>query len=231
MIEVRVVVEGETERAFVKMVLAPHFSERLHIWPVLVDKPGQPGGAPRWPVAKRDICRHLKSGGGRRAVHVTTMFDYYGMPDDWPSRAAARTKTPAERAPTIEAAMRVEVAAQLGTDFDSCLFLPHVQMHELESLLFTDVHKLEAAFPERGREVKRLAVETAGLEPEEINDDPTTAPSHRITAHIPEYRRAKVRAAPPTLREIGMSALRARCPHFASWIERLESLAPTAPNR
>jgi len=231
MLEVCVVVEGQTEMAFVSEVLVPHLAERLRIWPALVRKPGQPGGVPHWLVARRDILNHLKSGAGKRAVHVTTMFDYYGMPTDWPGRDNAPTKAHAERAPSIEAAMQVDIATALGTGFDDRLFRPYVQMHEFEALLFTDLLKLREPFPERDRELERLAAETSGLAPEEINDTHATAPSHRIIAHIPEYERAKRRAAPVALASIGLAKLRAACQHFDSWVAWLESLASTGHNR
>jgi hypothetical protein len=55
-----------------------------------------------------------------------------------------------------------------------------------------------------------------------IDDGPTTAPSKRIIAEIPEYDKATAGVA--VAEKIGMDTLRQKCRHFNEWITRLEQL-------
>ena len=61
--------------------------------------------------------------------------------------------------------------------------------------------------------------------PELINEGDHTAPSKRIIAVIPEYKKEKATAGPLVAQKIGLTRLRERCPHFDAWLTRLEKLA------
>jgi len=58
--------------------------------------------------------------------------------------------------------------------------------------------------------------------PEDINDDPQTAPSKRITEIVPGYY--KTVHGPMLTRRIGLNILRHECHHFNEWLEWLEDL-------
>lgn len=58
--------------------------------------------------------------------------------------------------------------------------------------------------------------------PEEINDGVSTAPSKRILAVAPGYQ--KVADGIIAARRIGLHAIRATCPNFNAWIQKMESL-------
>ncbi|WP_443029028.1 DUF4276 family protein [Spirulina sp. CS-785/01] len=60
--------------------------------------------------------------------------------------------------------------------------------------------------------------------PELINDDPNTAPSKRIIAQFPEYKRDKTSAGPDLAAYIGLQEIRSHCPHFNGWLSKLERL-------
>ena len=86
--ELVVIVEGETELTFVRVQLAAHLA--LHgttAWPVLPGKHRNQGGVKNWDSAKGDIVRTLKE-----KRFCSTMFDFYGMPQDWPGRLDAGKK-------------------------------------------------------------------------------------------------------------------------------------------
>jgi hypothetical protein len=116
----------------------------------------------------------------------------------------------------------------MGAGFDQSRFIPYVQMHELEALIFADPVKLCEEFPDRAGEVRELIASVSGLEPEEINDRPTKAPSKRIIAYIPEYKSRKGSSAANVLTLIGIDKLRTKCAHFAEWLGRLEGLQAAA---
>jgi hypothetical protein len=59
--------------------------------------------------------------------------------------------------------------------------------------------------------------------PEDINDNPQTAPSKRIRKIYPSFQK-------PTdgviiAKNIGINAIRKECSHFNKWLTRLESLS------
>lgn len=219
MIRVHVLVEGQTEETFVKSVLQPHFNPReTYLLPRLIGKPGHKGGVGEYPRARRDILAALRQDGG---AFCTTMLDYYAMPDSWPNREAASHKPFAAKSVTIEEAILADISAELGAGFNRVRFIPYVQMHEFEALLFSDP-KLLAAGLELPDDAAVQGIRDQFHCPEEINDSHQTAPSKRIMGLNPGY--AKVLDGVRISQNIGLNAMRAQCPHFNGWIARLESL-------
>ena len=105
-------------------------------------------------------------------------------------------------------------------------FIPYIQLHEFEALLFAGLQKLDTQFLDRPSALQQL-VETA-MElgsPELVDDGPTTAPSKRITAAIPEYASRKASAGPIVAAKIGLPGLQLQCRHFREWLERLTAAA------
>lgn len=217
-------VEGPTEEKFVRELLAPAFwSLDVSIIPTTYGHPRRQGGVPAWGKAQRELVGLLKQDTGR---HVTTMFDYYGMPLDWPGRDMAPEKPHEERGDLVEEQMRGRIAASLQSELAANRFIPYVQMHELEALFFSDPESLgdvlaRDARPQRiQRQLQRIA--DAFATPEQIDDDPATAPSKRIRALAPDYQ--KVTDGNIAARRIGLRAMRRKCPHFDKWVCRLEAL-------
>ncbi len=120
--------------------------------------------------------------------------------------------------------MADDIRYAFGSEFDGSIFVPYVQMHELEALILASPQRLADEFPERRQEVGQLAMSIEGLDPEAIDDGATTAPSKRIITHVPEYEKRKSSAAPNVLRMIGVDTLRQTCRHFGEWVGRLEQL-------
>jgi len=58
--------------------------------------------------------------------------------------------------------------------------------------------------------------------PEEIDDNPTKAPSKHIEQLKPGYR--KVVMGKTISEAIGIPAIREKCPHFDQWLTKLEML-------
>ena len=98
----------------------------------------------------------------------------------------------------------------------------HVMLHEYETLLYVDPTLCGTRLSTPNlTTVMTAAVAVAG-EPELVNDGPNTAPSKRIQAVYPGY--AKSADGPTLAEEIGLVRLRSSCPHFAQWIDWLETL-------
>ena len=230
MSEVVAIVEGQTEQTFVSNHLAAHLGGLgITIWAVLSGKSRKQGGVRRWESAKGDILRTLKE---RR--YVTTMFDFYAMPNDWPGRLEASRLPYEQRGTHVEQRIMQAIAEEVGDRFDVRQLIPYVQVHEFEALLFADVAKMaEALAPVCAHPEDRLVskfrqmVEAAGP-PEAINDHYETCPSRRIAGVVSGYN--KVAFGPTIVGRIGLDVLRAGCPHFGQWLGRLEALAAGGVN-
>ncbi len=121
----------------------------------------------------------------------------------------------------VEDAMLADISSQLGGRFNCARFIPYVQMHEFEALLFSDPALLAKGLdlPDDS-EVQRIRNKFHS--PEEINDGEQTAPSKRIKGLSSGYD--KVLQGVLISQKIGLNVLRAQCPHFNGWIEKLEAL-------
>lgn len=227
--ELVALVEGETEQAFVRDVLAAHLV--LHgtsAWAVLPGRRRDQGGVKKWEVARKDIVRTLTE---RR--YCTTMFDWYAMPADWPGRSASASLPRPRRAAHVEMQMQDDVVAAMGTNFDPRFFVPYVQLHEFEALAFADVAVLAEVLSSKTdvpiaklTEHLQAVLDECG-DPEAIDDGYATCPSRRIAGVAPRYR--KTLDGPRIVERIGIGALRSRCPHFASWLDRLEAIGKAEP--
>ena len=143
-------VEGETEKAFIDSVLAPHLEGRGYssISARLIGSRRSRvnrGGGVSWSSVRNGIVRHLKED---RQAFVTTMVDYYGMRQSkstqWPGRVAARSLPLPQRAEAVQNAIGADIAESMGRTFDARRFIPYVSMHEFEALLFSDCDGLPA---------------------------------------------------------------------------------------
>ena len=214
------VVEGQTEQTFVRDVLAPWLGWRgVMLSARLVGKPGHKGGG-SFHRARNDIISLLKQ---QSDTYVTTMFDFYGMPNSWPGRDDARKLAHPNKAPSIEQAIHEQIGAELGGSFDDDRLIPYVQMHEFEALLFSEPSALSQVMREPDTEEDLQAIRDGFSTPEEINDDPNTAPSKRIESLYGNYQKPFHGRLAAT--RITVEVMREECPHFNEWIDTLESLA------
>lgn len=222
-------VEGETEEAFVNEVLAGHLYACGYeqVSARIVGNARQRdrrGGIRGWNSVRKDIVRHLSEDPGCIA---TTMVDYYALPQSderaWPGRAQAGLLPFAEKAATMQTALRQDVSAAMGVDFDPKRFVPYVVMHEFEGLLFSDCQAFADGIGNGQLAGKFQSIRDQFATPEEINDSPHTAPSKRVAALIPGYQ--KPLYGNLAALEIGLEKIRLACPHFHAWLTQLEGLA------
>jgi hypothetical protein len=215
------VVEGQTEQGFVEGVLAQHLVTRnVYISARLVGKPGHKGGDCRYGRAKADILLLLRQESG---TLVTTMFDFFALPDSWPGRNEAGHVPSDQRAAVVEEAVKKDIVGEMGKSFDESRFLPYIQMHKFEALLFSRPATICEVLRSPGSEGKVQALRDAFDNPEEINDNAATAPSKRLQSIFAGYR--KRTDGLTAARRIEVDAMRDECPHFAQWLGTLESLS------
>jgi hypothetical protein len=145
------------------------------------------------------------------------MIDLYGLPGDFPG-LAEHTRIRENPIPYVEA-----LEKRLEETIDDRRFIPYIQLHEYETLLFTDPDAFAFSFDGRDRAIQSLK-DIAGSFPsiEHIDDGQPTAPSKRIIDLIPEYDADKATAGPDIAEFIGLPRLRKACPHFGTWIDALE---------
>lgn len=183
------------------------------------------GGIRSWLSTRKDIINHLREDPDCIA---TTMVDYYGLPQtapgEWPGRVrSSGMRTIEGKAQCVQEAVRQDVAAEMGSRFDSDRFVPFVVMHEFEGLLFSDCAAFSRGIRRSDLEVGLRNIRGAFATPEEINDSPITAPSKRVEALIPEYQKPLLGVL--AVLEIGLDRIRGECPHFNGWLAELESLS------
>lgn len=208
-------VEGQTEETFVRELLQPHYAcKGLFLTPIIVStSPGHKGGVLSYAKVRPQIERLCKQDAGAR---VSTMFDLYALPNDfpgkldpaWPACGGGRQKA-------------VFVEERMAHDIGRANFIPYIMVHEFEALLFTEPQHFAQWSDDQT--VKTLAAVRRDAMPEDINDDPRTAPSKRIIGAMSDYQ--KPFHGPLIACDIGLDAMRADCPHFHCWLQKLESLA------
>jgi len=143
----------------------------------------------------------------------------YALPNDFPGyQEAQRIADPYEKVFFLEKAM--------GVDINERRFLPYLQLHEFEALIFAEPPTLLEEYPDRQDAIQKLQNQLAeefNGNPELINEGRETAPSKRIENSIPEYD--KVSSGPLVTELIGIDFLKEKCQHFNAWISTLENLA------
>jgi hypothetical protein len=221
-----VTAEGKTERIFVKQVLAPHLAQYdivADARSVLTGRDRRAsrehrGGIGSYKKAREDILTWLKQD-NHRDCRFTTMFDLYALPNDFPGCLEAREKDPYERVRVIERSIKQDIMSALDIQHE---VIPYIQLHEFEALILADPQQLRWEYLEHDHPIGNLISKVGDENPELIDDGPTTAPSKRIIAEIPEYDKATAGVA--VAEKIGMDTLRQKCRHFNEWITRLEQL-------
>ena len=176
------------------------------------------GGMTTYERAKNDILNWLKED---RSAYVTTMFDFYCLPHDFPGyEDAIHCPTHLESVEHLELKMKEDIDAGLAGSVPD-RFIPYIQLHEFEALLYTDLSLLEADYLDDIGAIRKLREETTGIPPEAINNGVETAPSKRLLKAI-NYKKGATPVA--WLEKITIDKIVLCCPHFAAWIEKLRQL-------
>jgi len=223
MIRLIVVVEGQTEEAFIKDVLAPHLAAySVYVSVTIVGKmtahrrghQGRGGGHfKHW---RKDIERILGGDSGED-LRVTTLFDLYGLPEDFPGMSEHGLDPDTNRRCDM-------LQTALADTFSDRRLLPYLQRHEFEALVLASLTSLRLLLDAKDDIAGLDGLETniAGKCPEDINDGLETSPSKRILTYIPGYN--KTLHGPLAATGAGLSELRRLCPRFHAWMSCLESL-------
>jgi hypothetical protein len=196
--------EGQTEQGFCLQVLQPHLfpdgagiihtlavgeKDHHHLYGL--------GRRMKYERIRKFIRNTIKQREGED-VFFTTLFDLYALPADFPGKDG-NVRNPANPTPYVEA---LELA--FGQNIGHHGFIPYLQLHEYETMLFADPDAFAYSFENCGAAIQQLQAIADSLGSIElINDGNDTAPSKRIISFIPEYDGRKSTAGPDTAEYIG----------------------------
>jgi len=220
MARVSVLCEGETELRFVTDVLAPYFWPReISLTPVLLGVPGHKGGRVNYTRVRKDILLQLKQDTN---VYCSTMFDLYGLESGFPGTIPPTGFVGVQKAVHIENAVFQDIVSMVPQLRPDLRLIPYLQVHEYEGLLFSDTTAFAAALGQANLVAQLAQIRSQFETPEDINDDPNTAPSKRIAGIYRQYN--KVIEGTVAAQRIGLDRMLEECHHFRNWIERLAAL-------
>ena len=226
---IHILCEGQTEQGFVEEVLRPSLQDKgiKGIKSTLIEtnkKKNARGGLLSYNHALTDLrlLQRTKIDGDFERHIFTTMFDFYALPDDFPGFEKIKTiRDPYLKVSNLE--------KDFADEINDNRFIPYIQLHEFESLLFCGIEYIAELYPGCEKRCKQLtqALQNVG-NPELINNSPHTAPSKRIIKAIEGDNKTHYNYNKPTTGKIvtgkiGIDMLREKCKHFNEWIEKLIS--------
>jgi hypothetical protein len=213
-----IVCEGQTEQEFCNDILQPHLIQ----FGIVVQNPTikkTAGGIVNWASLKHQIETHLKQD---PTAFVTTLIDFYGIHanHNYPNWLQANQHNNKNIGMDLmEQGMLASIPAQFQQRF-----IPYIQLHEFEGLLFCDINVFDNGFEENEFLDYNYLVQTLNdnQNPELINDSSITAPSKRLLKIIKDY--SKITHGCLIAQDIGINKIRAKCPRFNKWIDDLEHI-------
>lgn len=217
-----IVVEGKTEAFFIRDLLAPELSQRgLLLTPIPIGKLGHRYGNVTFQRAQTDIIHLLKQ---HKNSLISTMMDCYGIDSEWPGKKELKKDLSAiQKADHLEDQFKTALS-KVFPDFLHAIttrFIPYFSMQEFEALLFSEPVILANSISQNAESITTIVDQFET--PEEINDHPQTAPSKRIEGLYPGYQKTIMGIT--ICKDIGIKAIRRKCPNFHRWVCRLEEEA------
>ena len=206
------IVEGDSEQRFINEHLVIYLSSKVSRVPMHAQKittnrkKNVKGGNVNYELLKNEVRRTFAQGD----VLITTFLDFFRLPTDYPGFTVD-----VKQIGKIEDAVRADCSAIIPPTS----FLPYIQKHEFETLLFAN----PAGFTNVVNSTEMsgiLNVLKKFSTPEDINGSPKTAPSKRLLS-IFNYK--KVADSALVMKDVDIDMLRKRCPRFDTWVGRLEA--------
>ena len=208
-----IVVEGPTEQSFVNEVLAPYLRNKGVglITPILIrtSKTGR-GGLVNYHHLYNTI-KGLLSNPHDGNIVVSSFVDFFRIPNNMPGYVEAmRSGDDLRKVDNLQHALDDSIADRR--------FIPYIQLHEFEALLFSNNNGFEYLWEDE-MSLKTKTIVDSFENPEDINSAPETAPSKRLLAINQKYD--KVLEGNVIALEVGINEMLAKCPRFAEWVSSL----------
>lgn len=211
-----IVVEGDSEKAFVDTVLAPYLysnglKRELNCFKIKHTK----GGVVKYQYLKNDLINCVFEPN----TILTTFIDYYALPEDFPKfKDAQRIVNKANRLSFLENAIIEDLEQDKKREFPN--LMPYIQLHEFEALVFSSLTAFQNLYEPEEIDFEGLeSVMRIHSNPEDINEGSETAPSMRLKSLIPGYN--KIIEGNMIIDENGIEVILKTCPRFRSWIESI----------
>lgn len=213
-----IICEGETEREFSQKLLANYYgTKNIHIQSPLIKR--SMGGIVKWNILKKEIEMYLKES---NAI-VTMLIDYYGLYSkygfpQWDNSLKITDKN--KRMDFIEAAMQNDIDQSIRHRF-----IPYIQLHEFEGLLFNDIEIFYSQIPKDelvGINELKKTFDDYPDNCEMINNNRETSPSHRLKRIIKGYN--KILYGHYFAEAIGLEKIRNKSPRFNEWLTTIENI-------
>jgi hypothetical protein len=221
-----VLCEGQTEDRFAGEVLKEHLQDFNIVVKTTIlltnKKKNVRGGILSYQQAKRDLELLIKQYSKKSyEIHFfTTMFDLYALPDDFPGhKDAEKISDCYDKIKTIEDKFDGDIACNS--------FIPYIQLHEFEALVFCGLEHLLIDYPDMEKQINNLkeVVKNFKENTEKINNSPETAPSKRIIKEFNGFHSYdKPKSGLSVTKKVGINELKNKCAHFNEWLEKLERL-------
>jgi Domain of unknown function (DUF4276) len=221
MVRVNIICEGQTEETFIREVLFHFFvTKSIYLNPILIGKPGHRGGNFTFGRLLKDLRPLL----GDSNAYCTTLFDFYGLPSDFPGKEKAQTFTNIKDKAQCITQSLIDALQETAISGDSLRrFIPYIQMYEFEGLLFSDCRSLAIAISQPHLDSDFKKIRELFPSPEDINDSQITAPSKRISQIYPRYD--KPIHGSLAIMEMGLDTIRQECKLFDQWLKQIETLS------
>ncbi|MFK5893732.1 MAG: DUF4276 family protein [Pseudomonadota bacterium] len=213
-----IICEGETEKEFCTTVLSSYLLVNdIYVQAPLIKK--SMGGIVKWSELKKQIENHLKND---PTTFVTTLIDYYGLYTkhhfpDWDRAEIEHNRN--VRMAILEKGMFDSISVNINYRF-----LPYIQLHEFEGLLFNDKKYFVEQIPPN--ELIGIAeldeIFRNYTNPEMINNNRDTSPSHRLDRIIKGYN--KIVYGNILAEAIGIDNIRNKSPRFNDWLAKIVNL-------
>ncbi|MDZ7899022.1 MAG: DUF4276 family protein [Arcicella sp.] len=207
-----IVVEGQTEEEFVNELLSPYLNS-FGIYDIRATKittsKGYKGGFVNYEHLRNDVIRLLKQSG--QDVVVTTFVDFFKMPKNVPDYANISKKFTKKNSVG-------EFEKAIAKDINDQRFVPYIQMHEFEALLFSSTKGFSTYYGNEKNVIKGVTkIIEEFSNPEDINS--TQPPSYRIKELTTNYD--KIVYGNTIALDIGIESILKKCPRFKIWVKEL----------
>ena len=222
MLRLNIVCEGQTESAIVKTILSPHLATfNVGVSAPIIGTSGKKGGNVTLKRLRENVRDCLIQD---RSSFCTTFVDFYGIDDNFPGKKEASSVSSLSDKQDVVCDAFADKLAQSLDEGPMRRFIPYVQMHEFEALLFSNPVALAMSIGKPELQNDLTAIREQFQTPEHINDNQNTAPSERILQLTSRYRKPLVGVLAAL--QIGLSRMRQECPLFDAWLKKLENLPP-----
>ncbi len=215
--------EGQCEAQFVKKYLSVFLKKyntdvNYSIITTNFDKKVK-GGNTDYKKIKSEIINLLKDPN----MVLTTFIDFYKLPNNFPQYQDCKKSNEIYHIKKcLENSFFENINnATSSSHINSNRFIPYIQLHEFETLLFADIDNLTTHFGKSkiDKDKMRRILKNKDNNPELINNN--YPPSKIISELITEYPSAKLLISGILLKNINIEKIKETCPSFNEWLQKI----------